>query len=245
VIALLSHEGLMAQSPEQTFEKANGLYQEAKFAEAIRLYESIVRNGYVSGELYYDLGNAYYKAGDIGRAVLNYERALRLMPNDEDLQHNLQLANFLVTDRIEPTPRLFVWDYWDSLKAAFSLDALTWTGYAMYVLLITSLALVIISRTYRLRRLALFAGSISTVLLVLVIVLLAGRIGDATRMDQAVVIAKITTVKNSPDAQSSDAFVLHSGVKVTITDSVGEWIKIRLADGKVGWMEWGDAEVVS
>jgi hypothetical protein len=245
VLWLLPLASVFAQTPEQMFDQANQLYQQNKFAEARDVYEAIVRNGFVSGELYYDLGNAYYKTGDLGKAVLNYERALRLMPNDEDLRHNLQLANLMITDRIEATPRLFVWDYWDAIKAAFSLNALTWIGYALFVLLVGSICVIILARSYGTRRLGLFSGSISTALLVLTIVLFVGKIGEVNRADTAVVTAKITTLKNSPDAKSSDAFVLHSGVKVTITDSVGEWMKIRLADGKVGWMERNDAEVIS
>ncbi|MEK9136098.1 MAG: tetratricopeptide repeat protein [Bacteroidota bacterium] len=233
-----------AQTPEQVFDQANHLYQQNKFAEARVAYESVVRNGFVSGELYYNLGNAYYKTGDVGKAILNYERALRLVPNDDDLKHNLQLANLMLTDKIEATPRLFVWDYWDSIKAAFSLNALTWISYGVFVLLIGSICVVVLARTYQLRRLGLFGGSISTVALLLFVVLLVGKIGEVNRTDAAVVTAKITTVKNSPDAKSTDAFVLHSGVKVTITDSVNEWVKIRLADGKVGWMEKSDAEVI-
>ena len=244
VFWLLPLSTVFAQSPEETFDQANQHYQQARFSQAIDLYESILDNGFVNGELYYNLGNAYYKTGDLGKAVLNYERALKLMPNDEDLKHNLQLANLVITDRIEPTPRLFLWDYWDSMKAAFSLDALTWIGYALFVLLVGSVCVIILARSYEVRRLGLFGGSISTALLVLSIVLFVGKIGELNRTDAAVVTAKITTVKNSPDTKSSDAFVLHSGVKVTITDSVGDWMKIRLADGKVGWMEGSDAEVI-
>src|SRR5512141_279622 len=83
---------LCAQTPEQRFEQGNEAYQQGKMSEAVEIYESILRNGYLSGPLYYNLGNAYYRAGNIPRAILNYERALRLMPGDEDLHHNLQLA---------------------------------------------------------------------------------------------------------------------------------------------------------
>jgi hypothetical protein len=233
-----------AQSPEQVFDQANQLYQQNKFAEARDAYESVVRNGFASGELFYNLGNAYYKTGDVGKAILNYERALRFLPNDDDLKHNLQLANLMITDKIESTPRLFLWDYWDGIKGAFSLHALTWVCYGVFVLLIASISVVVLARTYQLRRLGLFGGSISTGVLILFIVLWVGKSGDVDRADAAVVTARITTAKNSPDAQSSDAFVLHSGVKVQITDSVNEWVKVRLADGKVGWMEKNAAEVI-
>ena len=244
VLCILVAALCFAQTPEQVFDQANQLYQQNKFTEARDAYESIARNGFASGELYYNLGNSYYKTGDVGKAILNYERALRLMPNDDDLKHNLQLANLMITDKIEATPRLFIWDYWDGIKASLSINTLTWIVYCVFVFLVGSICIILLARTYQLRRLGLFGGSISTVVLILFVVLLMGKMGELNRADAAVVTAKLTTVKNSPDAKSSDAFVLHSGVKVTVTDGVNEWMKIRLADGKVGWMEKSDAEVI-
>lgn len=235
---------LFAQTPEQVFDKGNQLYQEAKFAEARDAYESILHNGLISGELYYNLANTYYKLGNIGKAILNYERALRLIPNDDDVKHNLQLVNLMITDRIEPTPRLFIWDYWDGMKAAFSLNTITWIAYSFFFLLVGSLVLMVLARTYRLKRFGLLGAVTSLVVLILVVTLWVGKLGEMTRSNAAVVTARITTVKNSPDSKSTDAFVLHSGVKVMITDSVNEWVKIRLADGKVGWMEESAAEVI-
>ena len=114
---------MFAQSPEQVFQQGNALYQQGKFAEAAGVYEAILKSGSVSGELLFNLGNAYYKTGNMGKAILQYERALRLMPGDDDLRHNLQLANLLIVDRIEATPRLFLWDWWEGLKHALSLRA--------------------------------------------------------------------------------------------------------------------------
>jgi tetratricopeptide (TPR) repeat protein len=233
---------LLAQSPEQVFEEGNRLYQEKKFSEARKAYESLLNNGYLSGDLYYNLGNAYYKVGNIAKAILNYERGLRLVPNDEDLRHNLKLANLMVADRIEPTPRLFFWDYWDSIRGAFSVESITWITYGAYILVIGSIGIVILSRSFQTRKIAItgWAGS-ALVFIVLLLVCLV-KISDLGRDDLAVVTHDIITIKNSPDAKSSDAFVLHSGVKVQITDRVNDWIKIRLADGKVGWMENNGAE---
>lgn len=241
---VMSAGTLFSQSLEQSFDQANLLYQQNKFVEARDAYAAIIRQGYVSGDLYYNLGNACYKTGDLGKAILNFERALRLMPNDDDLKHNLQLANLMIADKIEPTPRLFLWDYWDGIKGAFSLTVLTWTCYGLFAVLIALLCTGILARTYRTRRFALLGGSIDSIVLIFLVVVLAGKIGDVNRTDAAVVVAKITTVRNSPDPQSSDAFVLHSGVKVTITDRVNDWFEIRLADGKVGWMEKSAAEVI-
>ncbi len=236
--------GLHAQTLEQKFQEANGLYQRGKIPEARDLYQAIVQEGYVGGALYYNLGNAYYRTGDIGRAILNYERALRLNPTDDDVQHNLALANLRITDRIEPIPRLFVWDYWDGVKHRFSLGGATWAGYGVYLLLLGSVAGVLLARSYRVRKAAFAASVVSGLLLVFFLTLFLAKVADTGRTDEAVVIAPITTVKNSPDMRSSDAFVLHAGVKLWILDGVNEWLKVRLADGKVGWMEKSATEVI-
>jgi len=245
VLSLMLFAGAVrAQSPESVYEQANLLYQQGKVAEAADLYESVLKTGVVSGELYYNLGNTYYKAGNIPRAILMYERARRLMPADDDLRHNLQLANLMITDRIEPTPRLFVWEYWDDLKDLVSLRGATWCAYAAYLLVIFAAAGVLLARSYALRKATLTAGVISGMVFVAFLVLFIAKWSDVRRTDEAVLQQQIVTVKNSPDDKSSDAFVLHGGVKLQIVDRVGDWVKIRLADGKVGWMQGSAAEII-
>lgn len=244
MVLMLSAAALHAETAEQAFDQANQLYQQGKFTDAIEKYEAILQSGLVSAELYYNLGNAYYKTGNIGKAILNYERALRLQPNDDDIVHNLQLANLMLTDRIEPTPRLFIWDWWEGIKGAFSLSGITWIAYVIFLLVLGSIATVLLAGTYALRRVGFSAALGGAVLLGIALVIFFGKLDDVQRSDLAIVTANITTIKNSPDPKSTDAFVLHSGVKVLITDRVNEWLKIRLADGKVGWIERNACEVI-
>ncbi len=233
-----------AETPEQYFDLANQAYQQSKFVDAIVKYEQILQSGVASWELYFNLGNAYYKSGNVSKAILNYERALKLMPNDDDLRHNLQLANLMITDKIEPTPRLFLWDWWDSITSSVSLRTVTWLCYCLFVLVIGAIILAMLAPSYAKRRIAFVGGLACTMLLIVGLVVFIGKLHQVNTTDTAIVTANITTVKNSPDAKSSDAFVLHGGVKVFITDKVNDWIKIRLADGKVGWMEQKAAEII-
>lgn len=233
-----------AQTPEQLFADANQLYQQGKFPEARASYERILSSGYAAGELSYNLGNACYKEGDIPHAILNYERALRRISGDDDVRHNLQIANLMIIDKIEPTPRIFIWEYWDGVKNWFTMTGVTLVVYAWFVLFAASLAVVALARTYALRKIAFLTAAGTFVVCLFFTVVLFDKKSDLARSDLAIVVSQIVTVKNSPDPMSSDAFVLHGGVKVQITDRFTTWMKIRLADGKVGWMDGGAAEVI-
>jgi len=243
-VLILWASTLIAQTPGHKFQQGNALYQQGRYPEAAVAFEEVLRAGYTGGELVFNLGNAYYKQGNMGKAILNYERALRFLPADDDVRHNLQLANLQIVDRIEPTPRLFLWDMWDDVKGAFSLDGITWITYLLFLVVLTALTVVILARTYATRKTGLLSAIAGGALLLLSASILIGKVTDANRSDDAVVTTTIVTVKNSPDPKSSDAFVLHAGVKVRITESVGEWVRIRLADGKVGWVEQGVAEKI-
>ena len=244
LLIVLAARELPAQTPEQQLRQANQLYQQGKFTEARDAYGAILSGGHESPELLYNLGNACYKTGSVPAAILNYERARRLLPGDEDLRHNLQIANMVITDRIEPAPRLFVWDYWDGVKNWFSLSALTLTVYLFYLLVAVMASMFFLARTYALRKIAILSGSAVLVVFLFLLVVFVARLGDVTRTDEAVVMSQIVTVKNSPDPKSSDAFVLHGGVKVQLVDRVGSWSKVRIADGKVGWLEASAVEVI-
>ena len=233
-----------AQTPEQLFAEANQLYQQGKFPEARASYERILSSGYAAEELSYNLGNACYKEGDIPHAILNYESALRRISGDDDVRHNLQIANLMIIDKIEPTPRIFIWEYWDGVKSWFTMTGVTLVVYAWFVLFAASLAVVALARTYALRKIAFLTAAGTFVVCLFFTVVLFDKKSDLVRSDLAIVVSQIVTVKNSPDPMSSDAFVLHGGVKVQITDRFTTWMKIRLADGKVGWMDGGTAEVI-
>lgn len=244
VLILVSAGTVFAQSPEQVFQQGNMLYQQGSLDEARKAYELLLGQGYVSGELYYNLGNVYYRTGNIARGILFYERAARLIPQDEDLQHNLTLANLRITDRIEPTPRLFIWDWWDGLKSALSLQGLTWLMFFSYLVVIAFVALLLLGGSYTVRRVGLIGSAVTGVLFLLVLAVFIGRLADLGATDEAILMTPVATVKNSPDPKSSDAFVLHSGVKVRVIDRVSEWVNIRLADGKQGWLERSSIEVI-
>jgi uncharacterized protein YgiM (DUF1202 family) len=139
---------------------------------------------------------------------------------------------------------LFIWDYWDGIKAFFSPAGIFWSAFGAWGLIFVFLSLLMAAGSFAVRRIALF-GSIGMGVLFLFLLLVGfSRAGDLARTDQAVVMSSLVSVKNAPDDRSTDAFVLHAGARVQITDSVGEWMQIRLSDGKVGWVQSGAVEVI-
>jgi tetratricopeptide (TPR) repeat protein len=225
-----------AQTAPDEFERATTLYREGKFEEAAQHYERIVRQGVVSASLYFNLGNSYYRLGRMAPAILNYERARRLEPNDADLLHNLSLANLKIVDRIEPLPELFFIQWARTTASILPLHGTARAIIVLWVLFFGTLALVYLVPGNTLIRISRWIVAGSGLLLLLAGLLLAIQLFAGHSGNDAVVTASTVTAKTSPDEQSVDAFVVHEGLKVTMSDSLSGWIKIILADGKIGWI---------
>lgn len=244
LLILLCPPSARADEASVQFEKANELYRAGNMQDASSAYEQIVQQGYESVELYYNLGNAYFKLGSIPAAILNYERASRLDPNDEDVAYNLRLANLRIIDRIEPLPLLFFVKWWRSLVNLASGDVWGILAIALLWGAAASGGVLVSTRLLTVRRLTFWFGALTLFCSICAFVLMSQRDAIERDANQAIVFLSSAPVKSAPDAQSTDLFVLHEGVKVYILDTVGAWKKIRLADGKVGWMMGDGVEVI-
>ena len=221
---------------ESTLKEAEEAYAKEDYTQAIELYESVLKSYGESAMVYYNLGNAYYKAGKVAPAILNYERALLLNPGDSDTRFNLQVARPKTVDKIEPIGEFFLTRWIGTVEDVYSADGWAKWGVASFVLFIGCLVLFFFSKWIRLKKIGFFAG-ICFLLISLVANLFADSQQDKLlhRAD-AIVFASTVTVKSSPDASGTDLFILHEGTKVTIKSTLGEWSEIQLEDGNVGWM---------
>ncbi len=246
VILIVTLVGVCASAVAQTamdeFERGNALYRDGKFDQAAVAYETILRQGVTSPSIYFNLGNSYYRLGKTAPAILAYERALRLRPNDRDIKHNLDLVNLKTVDRIEPLPELFFVDWLRTVSSYIPLHSTLWLFALGWLILFASLAALYILTNPNILRLFRTLTIAALVSLIPIGVLLATQIADARIRNDAIVTTSVATAKTSPDSQSLDAFVIHEGLKVKLSDSVGGWVKIVLADGKVGWIRSQECE---
>ena len=226
------------------FEQANQLYRNGDMKNAAIRYEQILSSGYENAALYFNLGNASFKTKNLSAAILNYERAHRLAPGDEDVAYNLRLANLRVIDKIDPIPTIFLVDWWRGFVNFFSADRWSVNAVALLWLVVLSWGILLLIRSFVLRRILFLAGTLALGISIVSFIAMTQRLRVEATEQQAIIFAQSASVKSAPDAQSTDLFVIHEGLKVDLLDTVGDWKKIRLADGKVGWLKAEEMNVI-
>lgn len=212
-------------------------YRQGNYEAALSHYQQTLEAGMVSSDLYYNLGNTYYRLNRFADAILCYERALRLKPSHSDARENLELANSKIVDRITPLPKLFIVNWVDTLVSRIS--PASWRLIVLLFLALTgaAIATLILARDMRTRKGAFVSLLAAAVLLVLSLILLIASTSHFNARRDAIVLQPSVTVKSSPEYQSVDKLILHEGTKVTITESLAGWHKITLADGTTGWCD--------
>ncbi|MCF8231397.1 MAG: tetratricopeptide repeat protein [Bacteroidales bacterium] len=218
-------------------DTANTAYKNGNYPKAIQYYDSVVEQGYVSAELYYNLGNAYFKDRQLAHAILYYEKALNHDPGNEDIQHNLDMARQMTVDKIEKVPEMFYVKWWRSIYNLFSADWWAYLSVGFFILTLVLTGLFILSRRIVIRKFSFYTGVVTLLITVFSFVLAAQKHHDRTHDKAGIVFEPSVTVKGSPDEDSVDLFVIHEGTKVFITDKLGQWYEIKIANGSVGWLE--------
>lgn len=227
-----------------TKAEADSSYVRGEYQQAIKEYESLLKNG-ASADLYYNLGNAYYRTENITKAVLNYERALLLSPSDRDIRFNLQMARSKTIDKITPEQEMFFITWYRSLVNLASVDGWARTALWALALAIVLALLYLFSDRIWLRKVGFFGALFLIAIFVFSNIFAHQQKELLVNRKGAIVTASSVTVKSTPDKKGTDLFILHEGTKVTITDSsMREWKGVRLADGKEGWIETKQIELI-
>ena len=227
------------------WEEATAAYQEGRWSDAVTAYEAILATGRTAPELQYNLGNAWFKAGEPARAILCYERALKLDPSYDDARYNLEFAREQTQDRIDVVPE-FIIERWGR-SACYLLDSDTWTVlFFVFGILFAGLLLTfLLSARTSWKRVGFYGGIVVLLLSLLCLDFAHWQLADYRKADSAIVMRPVCSAKSSPsEASAKDLFVLHEGTKVKILDEVGGWKNIELSDGRTGWVPAADIEVI-
>lgn len=236
VFAFLFPKVIFASDSNALIEKANKAYQAGFYENAASLYEQVIEQGEVSSSLYYNLGNSYYKANQIPNAILNFERALKLDPNNEDIQYNLKIANNQIVDKIDQLPLLFYIQWWQSLKQLYTSQGWVTVFFIFFTLFFVLAAFFLLSTSIKLRKTLLTTGIIIMLFAILSFIISYQTYKDASGHREAIVFAPSLPVKSSPEESGIDLFVVHEGLKVEIIDHLSGWEEIKIANGSKGWV---------
>jgi tetratricopeptide (TPR) repeat protein len=234
ILAILLTATAFAQA--DLLQKANELYTKDQIKQSIDVYNQILMTNMESPEVYYNLGNAYYKTKQYTLSILNYERAKLLSPDDEDITFNLQVANQHVVDSIQDLPGIFIVRWWNSLVNSQTTDTWAFMSIVGFIIFLVMLGFYFFAKTSDVKRITFWSGCFLVLFTISSWSFAAKQKSRLVNHDYAIVMEPSVTIKSSPSEKGTSLFVIHEGLKVRITDKLGEWLEIRLADGNKGWL---------
>lgn len=228
-----------------TKASADSAYMENKYLDAIDIYEAVLKEKGESAEIRYNLGNSYYKADNIAKAILNYEKALLLAPGDEDIRANLEIARAKTVDKEEVAVEFFLTSWFSSIRNVATSDQWAGTGIAAFILMLAAIALYCFSKKVSLRKAGFFSAIVLLVVTVSANIFAYQQKSRLTAHDQAIITAPSVTVRSTPSESGTELFVIHEGHKVTIKDgSMSEWKEISIGNNQVGWVLSSTLEII-
>jgi len=227
---------VLAQTPKELFSKGNELYKNGNYLKAIDSYRSIEDKGLQSDDLYFNLGNCYYKLNKVAPAIYYYEKALKLNPENKKAATNLSFAKRMTIDVIDTLPKTFLQRFTATIIQKFTFD--TWAIIAVVASFLAAILFLLYYFSYSsTKKLMYFNTSIISLVVVLITLFFAIENYKQVQNNRiAIIFATKAEVKNAPSTNSDDVFELHEGTKVIVLDELDNWKKIKLSDGKTGWI---------
>ncbi|MFV0472161.1 MAG: tetratricopeptide repeat protein [Paludibacteraceae bacterium] len=221
---------------EMNLIQANNLYKQGNYSDAAKLYKEALQKG-VSSELYYNLGNAYYKSNEIGLSILNYERALRLKPNYDDAEYNLKIAKQKIVDNLVYTPGFFIKRWTISLMQWFTSNQWAVISIVAFISALILSLFFAFSKLRRNRKFAFYGAIVLFSFTALAFIFSGLRKDQMLKHRDAIIMNGAVTAKSSPDKSGTDIFQLHEGTKVHVKATLSNWAEIELENGAIGWVE--------
>jgi len=235
---------LYAAPQDSLWQQANDYYANGQYSDAVRVYTEIEKTNFVSSDLYFNKGNAYFKQNDLANAILYFERAYRLAPNDAAIAHNLHIAQQRTQDKVEAVPEFILTTWLRDMRHWASSD--TWAVLSLILVLVAFvfLGIFFFARSVRFRKISFFVTLGATVLVIGSFSFAFVQTTEMLDNSKSIIFPAVVTVKSAPDNTGKDLFILHEGTKVEVIDELAGWQNIRLADGKEGWIEASSTEKI-
>ena len=226
------------------FEQATVAYNAGEYDKAITYYNDILDNGEHSSALYYNLGNSYYKINKIAESIYFYEKALLLSPNDKEIKTNLSYAKNMTIDAIDTMPETGLSKLYKGVTGKLTFDQ--WAYVAIgFMLLFVLLYILFYNSNYAIRKRFSFIGSLLALFFSAISLLFAYiQRKDFIEHQPAIIFAEESSIKSEPNSSGAEAFIIHAGTKVNVLDHLNQWNKIKLADGKTGWIQKSDLKLL-
>jgi tetratricopeptide (TPR) repeat protein len=228
----------IAKEPvDQLFAKANKKYTAKNYEAAVSSYQKVLDAGVKTSAVYYNLGNAHYRLNSFAPAILNYERAHRLSPNDKDINANLALVNSKITDKMDVVTELFLKRWWTSFLLLLSVQSWSVAGSLVLLIGFGGLIIYLFSKDIAKKRLSFFIGLTLIFLGICFVSFANAQDGYLQSQKEAVVFTGALHVKSAPDVKQKTLMVIHEGTKVKVLEQKTDWFKVELPNGNLGWVE--------
>ena len=228
---------LTCNATNQLSNQAEQFYKTKKYNEAISAYEKLLQEGYHSYQLHYNLGNAYYKTNQIGKAIYQYELANKLNPNSEDVKTNLRIANNKTIDKIDTKENLFIGVIKFGLVNYYSTTGWAWLSVASLVFCLALAFLFYISQSITIKQISFFGSAVSVIVFITAMLLGYTSLKNKKSIDYAIITTREVKIVDEPNETGTSKFSLHDGTKVSVIETKDEWTNIKLQNGNEGWVK--------
>lgn len=244
MLSLLFGSFSYAQTPEDLFSKANDFYKNGQYSKAIQLYLNIEKQGMESDDLFFNLGNSYYKLNKVAPSIYYYEKALKLNPIHEDASINLAIAKRMTIDIVEDLPKSFLQRFSSAVIQKLTYD--TWAILGVIASFLAAFLFLMYYFSYSPKqKIFYFNTTIFMFFVMIIMFVFAFSNYDITQKSRSAIVFSLKSdIKNSPSIDGEEVFELHEGTKVYILDELSNWKKIILADGKIGWINAADIKEI-
>ena len=244
ISVLFVYVGLSANNNNEQISKANQFYHKAQYNEALQIYKKVLESGVESSELYYNIGNDFYKLGNNTSAILYFEKAKKLAPGDASIEHNLAVANLKVVDKIEILPQFILYRWLNKIEDFLFVDQWAIFVIIFFIIFLVSLFFFIFTRIVFVKKLSFGFMIFFLIVTISSFVITEMQYSRIKNNKEAIVFSPSVTIKSSPDEKSTDLFILHEGTKVKLIDNIGEWTEIKMPNGTVGWLKITSLEAI-